>query len=652
MSGSSAPAWRRGQASGSGELGDARQPADHGRTHSPSNGGNGFFNNRGGRGRGRGGRRGRDGRGGGDHFFQKNQNQPPVDEASLYNQRDINNHFFSDPEGEPIFGPNSSTFHDSKDHPDELSYLLLFFGANPRWTNDHIVFAKSRLNLLPEFRDKKAEHGEWEVPKLHEQADAPNATEDDGASQAAKGTTEGTQDDNASSVTDEAKPDAAQTSTLDGTPSVQAPTADNDKKPEVDTARSGAVGGDEAPAVETSATETASGEAASASAPIPSSRMKYTDVRKELAANEPAAEATPSVQAAPQATSTSSSRMKFTDVRKELAAETPTEDPVADATVPTQATSTSGSRMKFTDVRKELAAEASDAEAPAAEAAPADVVAPTPAPAPAFVPSNRMKYTDVRLIPPEVLAAEAAEAAKAREEQYGDGDVQITPAEEYYPKAEPFVPSFPAIPPIDYIPAAHNPIAVFEERKLPYSPYPRGGPGGFRFAFTGWFKVSRVNVLAPQSAELVRMQQQKWERRDRFGNVLPTKTRDQAAWKAALGVEWAVVKFEKLGEGEGGEAPPPPAIEKLPQPGRDEADTKGAGDKMAEMSLQDKGTESGDVAGDGSADGGAEGGKEALKEKADLSETPAQKQEASKEVDNDAAPTQSEGQGQENTAPA
>ncbi|KAJ2980076.1 hypothetical protein NUW58_g7042 [Xylaria curta] len=139
--------------------------------------------------------------------------------------------------------------------------------------------------------------------------------------------------------------------------------------------------------------------------------------------------------------------------------------------------------------------------------------------------------------------------------------------------------AFPFIAPIDYIPTDPLPIAIFEEQQVP-------GPrkGGIRglFAFKGWFKISWINIVAPHSAELVIMLQQKWERKDRFGHAIPSKSRDVSAWNASLAVEWAVIRFQLWEEKS---TPPPPRIEKLPEPERPAA--KSVNEILRDMRLND-----------------------------------------------------------------
>lgn len=49
-----------------------------------------------------------------------------------------------------------STLNDSKEHPKELSYIILFPGANPRWKPDRIIFAKTNISILPGYKKFKA----------------------------------------------------------------------------------------------------------------------------------------------------------------------------------------------------------------------------------------------------------------------------------------------------------------------------------------------------------------------------------------------------------------------------------------------------------------------------------------------------------------
>ncbi|KAF7189749.1 hypothetical protein HII31_08856 [Pseudocercospora fuligena] len=73
------------------------------------------------------------------------------------------------------------TLNDSAATPGQLSYVVLFTGANPRWENDHIIFTKSSLDLLPAPSDEKesaeggAEPEAVDDPKDEKDAAAPIA---------------------------------------------------------------------------------------------------------------------------------------------------------------------------------------------------------------------------------------------------------------------------------------------------------------------------------------------------------------------------------------------------------------------------------------------------------------------------------------------
>lgn len=69
------------------------------------------------------------------------------------------------------------------------------------------------------------------------------------------------------------------------------------------------------------------------------------------------------------------------------------------------------------------------------------------------------------------------------------------------------------------------------------------------FSFEGWFKIERLAFLEPHSPELIRMLKQKWQKTDRFGNVVQRK-RDEKGWQESLSQRWAVIKFAEDQEAE------------------------------------------------------------------------------------------------------
>lgn len=89
--------------------------------------------------------------------------------------------------------------------------------------------------------------------------------------------------------------------------------------------------------------------------------------------------------------------------------------------------------------------------------------------------------------------------------------------------------------PSEPFPETHKPFAVFEQ------PFRGQKDRGFRFM--GFFHISRLELLEPNSEALVRMLQKKWEVVDRYGHV-KQRTRDKKGWEESMGHKWAVVKME------------------------------------------------------------------------------------------------------------
>lgn len=80
-----------------------------------------------------------------------------------------------------------------------------------------------------------------------------------------------------------------------------------------------------------------------------------------------------------------------------------------------------------------------------------------------------------------------------------------------------------------------GPIAIFEQTT-------KRQDGHFRFE--GYYKMTHLQYLPPQSAELYRMLEQKFSTMDRFGRW-KQKIRSAASWNASMSLMWAVIKMEQ-----------------------------------------------------------------------------------------------------------
>ncbi|KAI9702697.1 MAG: hypothetical protein M1820_006081 [Bogoriella megaspora] len=96
-----------------------------------------------------------------------------------------------------------------------------------------------------------------------------------------------------------------------------------------------------------------------------------------------------------------------------------------------------------------------------------------------------------------------------------------------------------------------GPIAVYQEVSKPR-------PLSIRFA--GWYVIEKLDILLPNSPQLVKMLDQKWTKTDRHGKVI-RQERDAESWKKSMNFKWAVVKFKPdiMSDQERG----PPNIERL-----------------------------------------------------------------------------------------
>ncbi|MCJ1407761.1 hypothetical protein MMC19_001832 [Ptychographa xylographoides] len=67
---------------------------------------------------------------------------------------DIFEHFFPFQDDPSLSTPaQTGTLNASATDPDKVAFILLFHEANPRWKDEHIIFTKTRLELLPQAQN-------------------------------------------------------------------------------------------------------------------------------------------------------------------------------------------------------------------------------------------------------------------------------------------------------------------------------------------------------------------------------------------------------------------------------------------------------------------------------------------------------------------
>lgn len=100
------------------------------------------------------------------------------------------------------------------------------------------------------------------------------------------------------------------------------------------------------------------------------------------------------------------------------------------------------------------------------------------------------------------------------------------------------------------------------------------GRGPRNLTFHGYFHLANVDFLKPESPELVRMLQQKWEPVQRNPNAPPMRTRqrDPEAWAKSMKQEWAVIQFRSVPKDQ---TPEDPKIENLPDVEHKESTAQG-----------------------------------------------------------------------------
>jgi hypothetical protein len=134
-------------------------------------------------------------------------------------------------------------------------------------------------------------------------------------------------------------------------------------------------------------------------------------------------------------------------------------------------------------------------------------------------------------------------------------------------------------PPKEGTPVHHAPIAIFSQ------PIRRASRS---YKYIGWYKIVRLQIIEPESEELVYMLMKKWETKDRYGRIV-SRQQDVSKWKESMSYRWAVVKMEKdeLTMQEKGE----PKIERLEEDeilsgGGGSGCSKSVNEMLAEMRLK------------------------------------------------------------------
>lgn len=111
-------------------------------------------------------------------------------------------------------------------------------------------------------------------------------------------------------------------------------------------------------------------------------------------------------------------------------------------------------------------------------------------------------------------------------------------------------------------------------------------PTSAMFKFIGYFNLTKMQILEPQTPELVRMQEQKWTRKDKYGRSKPIN-RNAESWKKSLSQRWAVLGFER--DEKATEELRPPQIESSRRGMHDgtQEGTRSVNDMLKEMRLSE-----------------------------------------------------------------
>ena len=117
-----------------------------------------------------------------------------------------------------------------------------------------------------------------------------------------------------------------------------------------------------------------------------------------------------------------------------------------------------------------------------------------------------------------------------------------------------------------------QPVAIFSQF--------RSDQNGRSFTFDGWYKITLIDYLHPNSPELVRMLEQKWTK-TRGGRSVQEQ-RSSAGWQKSLALRWAMVKFVK-DEAVERERGAPEIEQKHDEPN----EKKGVNELLAELRVKD-----------------------------------------------------------------
>ena len=133
----------------------------------------------------------------------------------------------------------------------------------------------------------------------------------------------------------------------------------------------------------------------------------------------------------------------------------------------------------------------------------------------------------------------------------------------------------------------HNPeVAILPRRPIAVFKQDSGKRMTRGYKFDGWYNLSKVTFLEPNSDDLIRMLEQKWTKKDRYGRVR-VEERSGAGWEKSLSYRWAVVKLDRDEDAdrEKGELKIERLLEDVPK--SPDKPRKSVNEMLAEMRLRD-----------------------------------------------------------------